>query len=187
MPVILARNRWSLIVRGLVAFALGILTVIWHDMSLGHLILIFFGYAMIDGLLNLAGAVTVAQSHERWLSLLLEALAGIAAALIAVAWPGLPLMGLVYIIVGWGLVTGALEIASAARLRKHVPREWLLSLSGVASIALSVIMVAVPFAATSAVVFWLGVYAFIFGLLLIALGIRLRTLARTIREPLASS
>jgi hypothetical protein len=38
---------------------------------------------MIDGLLNLMGLVTAAQSHERWVSFLLEALTSVAARLIA--------------------------------------------------------------------------------------------------------
>ena len=54
--------------------------------------LLFFGYAMIDGVVNLAGAITAAQSHQRWGSLLLEAIGGIAVGLISIAWPGMTMM-----------------------------------------------------------------------------------------------
>ena len=79
MSVILATNWWSLFIRGLAALALGVLTVLWRGVSLYHLTLVFFGYAMIDGVLNLGGAITAGQTHEQWWPLMLEALASIAA------------------------------------------------------------------------------------------------------------
>ncbi len=185
MPVVLAASWWSLLIRGLVALALGILAVIWRGVSLYHVSLIFFGYAMIDGLVNLAGAITAGEAHERWLPLLLEAAAGIAAALITVAWPGLTITGLIYIIAAWALATGALEMVSAIRLRKQVQGEWLLALSGAASIALGLVMVAVPLVGPSTIALWLGAYAFVFGALLVALAFRLRGQLQTRREPRA--
>jgi uncharacterized membrane protein HdeD (DUF308 family) len=157
---------------------LGMITVIWRDVPLEDLTLMFFAYAMIDGVVNLGGAITAAESRERWGSLLMESMIGIAAALFVVAWPGL---NLIYTIAAWGLATGALEIISAARLRKHVRREWLLSLSGAASIALGMAMIAVPLA-TSGIALWLGAYAFVFGALLVALVFRFPAQAVTHRE-----
>ena len=163
-------------IRGVAAIGLGALIVIWRDVPLFGLTLAFFGYAMIDGLLNLAGAVTAAQSGERWTPLVIEALTGIAAALIAAAWPGLTMFGLIYVIAAWGLATGALEIFSAMRLRQHIRGEWLMLLSGASSIALGLVMVAVPLAGPSGIAFWLGVYAFLFGALLVLLAFRFRAL-----------
>ncbi len=63
---------------------------------------------------------------------------------------------------------------SVFRLRKYVAGEWLLVLTGIASIALGVVIVAVPLTGASVDAFWLGVYAFVFGALLVALAFRLR-------------
>jgi uncharacterized membrane protein HdeD (DUF308 family) len=63
-------------------------------------------------------------------------------------------------------------------LRRHIRREWLLAVSGFASLLLSALMIAIPLAGPSQVAFWLGVYAFIFGSLLIALSFRLRSWAK---------
>ena len=89
MSVILARNWWSLIIRGLTAIVLAAITVLWSDITNGQLILVFFAYAMIDGLVGIAGAVRAAEQHERWGSLLIDGLVCIAAAVVAVAWPGM--------------------------------------------------------------------------------------------------
>jgi uncharacterized membrane protein HdeD (DUF308 family) len=174
VTVILAAGWSALLIRGLVAVALGILAWLWHDISLAAITMVFFGYAMIDGLLSLGGAITAAQSHQRWLSLLLEALVSIAAALVAVAWPGVLIFRLIYIIAAWGLVTGTLQIVSGIELRKYVAGEWLLILSGIASIGLGLIMAVFPLAGPSDVALWLGTYALVFGALLIVLSLRLR-------------
>jgi uncharacterized membrane protein HdeD (DUF308 family) len=183
--VILAKNWWSLLIRGAAAMALGAVAVGWRDISLGDLILMFFGFALIDGVVGLAGAVRAAETHGRWLPLLLEAAIGIAAALLAVAWPGIMTIGvLIYIIGAWALLTGILEIASGVLLRRHIRGEWLLGLSGSASLLLGVLMASLPLASPGGIALWLGTYAFAFGALLIVLSLRLRSWASL---PLAES
>ncbi len=183
MSIILLTTWWSLLVRGLVALALGILTVVLRQMSLSDLTLVFFGYAMIDGVVNLAGAITAAQAGQRWWGpLMLEAVLGIGTAVIVAAWPGMTITGLIYVIAGWGLATGALEIAFANKLGRRERGKWLLGLSGAASVALGIVMVAVPLAWTSSIALWLGAYAFIFGALLLAIALRVRPRVETRRE-----
>ena len=174
MRVILATTWWSLLIRGFAALALAVLLLILREISLSHLALLFFGYAMIDGVVNLAGAITAAQSHQRWGSLLLEAIGGIAVGPISAAWPGVTMMRLIYIIAGWSLATGLLEIFTALRWRTRSRGKWMLALSGAASIALGIVMVAVPLAGATAVAFWLGAYAFVFGVLLVDLAFQQR-------------
>lgn len=174
--VILAKNWWSLLIRGATAIALGTIVVLWRDISLGNLVLVFFNFALLDGLVALAGAVRVAEVRERWAPLLLEAVIGIAAAIFVAVWPGLLTeFTLGYIIGAWALLTGVFEIAAGVLLRRHIRREWLLAVSGFASLLLSALMIAIPLASPSQIAFWLGVYAFIFGSLLIALAFRLRS------------
>ena len=106
----------------------------------------------------------------------MEAVIGIAAAVFVAAWPGfLTAFTLGYIIGAWALLTGVFEIAAGVLLRRHIRREWLLAVSGFSSLLLSALMIAIPLASPSRIAFWLGVYAFIFGSLLIALSFRLRS------------
>src|SRR6266481_5715892 len=108
MDMILATSWWLLLMRSGAALLLGFLAIGLHNVSLSELALVFFGYAMIDGVANLAGSITAAQKGEPWGVLLLEAMVGFTAALWIVAWPGLPMTALIYIISGWGLATGVL-------------------------------------------------------------------------------
>ena len=69
------------------------------------------------------------------------------------------------------------------RLRKYFAGEWLLVLSGVASLILGILMIAVPLAGALAIAFWVGAYAFVFGVLLIGLGFRLRAWVKGLTGP----
>src|SRR5205807_7263262 len=78
----------------------------------------------------------------------------------------------------WAVVTGALEIAAAIRLRRHISGEWLLALNGALSIVFGGLVLVAPVIGALAVVLLVGAYAFVSGLLLVALGFRLRGVAR---------
>ena len=63
MRIALARNWWSLVIRGIVGIALGILTFAWPGITLVALIFLFGAYSLIDGVMSLIGAVRAAEAH----------------------------------------------------------------------------------------------------------------------------
>ena len=182
MRVILAKNWWSLVIRGIAAIVFATLTFVWPGITVVALVFLFGGYALVDGVVSLAGAMRAARSGERWGSLLLGGIAGILAAVITMFWPGITALSLVYIMAAWSIVTGAFEIAAAVRLRRHIRGEWLLALAGVFSIVFGVLVAAIPLAGALVIAIWVGAYAFVFGVTLIALGVRLRTWMRHERQ-----
>jgi uncharacterized membrane protein HdeD (DUF308 family) len=158
----LSRNWWVVSLRGFAGILFGIITFIAPGISLAALVLLFGAYAFADGVLAVVTAIR-RRGNDRWGMLLLEGLVGIAAALL-------------YVIAAWALVTGAFEIAAAIRLRKVITGEWILALSGILSVALGVLLILAPGPGALAVVIWIGAYAFVFGALLFALGLRLKGL-----------
>jgi uncharacterized membrane protein HdeD (DUF308 family) len=125
------------------------------------------------------GAVRAVQSHERWGALLIEGIAGIVASAITVAWPGITALALVFVIAAWAIVTGAFELVAAVRLRKHITGEWLLALGGIASVVFGVLLILAPVAGAVVIALWVGAYTLVFGVLMIALGFRLRSWGKT--------
>lgn len=174
MRLSLVRNWWSLVIRGMVAIVAGVIAFAWPGITLLGLVFVFAAYSLIDGILSLAGAVRAAGAHERWGALVFEGVVGIAAACVAVGWPGITILALVYVIAAWALVTGVLEIVAAVRLRKYISGEWLLALGGVASIVFGILIAIAPLAGALVIALWFGAYALVFGIILIALGFRLR-------------
>ncbi len=61
------------------------------------------------------------------------------------------------------------------KLRKEIEGEWLLALSGILSMVLGFIIAFLPDAGAIGLVWYLGAYAVVFGILMVALGWRLRT------------
>jgi uncharacterized membrane protein HdeD (DUF308 family) len=169
----LSRNWWAVSLRGLAGILFGIITFFAPAISLAALVLLFGAYALVDGVLAIVTAVR-RRGADRWWLLLLEGLVGIAAGVLTFLWPAITAIALLYVIAAWALVTGAFEIAAAIRLRKAITGEWLLALSGIFSIGLGVLLVLFPGPGALAVTIWIGAYAFVFGALLFALGLRLR-------------
>lgn len=174
----LARNWWVLLLRGIAGIVFGICTLFAPGISLLVLVFLFGGYALADGVLALATAIR-RRGDARWGVLVLQGIAGIAAAVVTLLWPGITAITLTYVIAAWALITGGFEVAAAIRLRKVIAHEWLLALSGVASIVLGVLLMLAPLAGALVLVLWIGAYALVSGALLVALSFRLRTWARS--------
>jgi len=172
---LLTRNWWMLVLRGVAALLFGILAFARPGITLGALVLLFGTYALIDGILSLIAAFS-RRGDAPWWALLLEGLAGLAAAGAAFFAPGLTAVALLYLIACWAIVTGIMEIIAAIALRKQLTGEFFLVLSGVASILFGILLVARPGSGALAVVWLIGGYAIAFGFLLLVLGLRLRGL-----------
>jgi uncharacterized membrane protein HdeD (DUF308 family) len=171
----LSHNWWAVVLRGIAGVVFGAITFLSPGISLAALVLLYGAYAFADGVLAIISAVRRHGAAEPWWILLLEGIAGIAAGVVTVLWPGITALVLLYLIAAWSLVTGAFEIAAAIRLRKAITGEWLLILSGILSIGFGVLLVLFPAAGALVLVIWIGAYALVFGALQIALGIRLRS------------
>src|SRR5437867_3804088 len=117
MAQVLIRNWWALALRGVFGILFGLAAFLFPGITLGALILLFAIYAVLDGMFAIVAAIRAAEHHERWRALLLDCIAGIAAGVLAFVWPALTAVVLLYLIAGWSIITGALEIA--ARSEEH--------------------------------------------------------------------
>jgi len=174
---ILARNWWLLVLRGLAALFFGILTWVLPGISLASLVLLFGAYALADGLLCLWTAFAGPRDHESWWLLLLVGLVGIGVGILTFAAPGVTALGLLIYIAAWAIATGVLAIAAAIRLRREIVGEWALALGGIASVAFGVLIMANPGAGALALLWLIGSYAMLFGVLLLVLAFKARGFA----------
>lgn len=179
VPVIdlesLTRNWWALALRGVAGILFGIITFLWPGISLAALVFLFGAYAFADGVLSIVSAVR-RRAGDRWWLLLLQGIVGIGAGVVTLFWPGITALALLAVIAAWALIGGALQVAAAIRLRKVITGEWLLALGGILSIALGVLLLIFPGPGALALVLWTGAYAFVFGIVLLVLGFKLRGL-----------
>jgi uncharacterized membrane protein HdeD (DUF308 family) len=158
--------------RGLAAVIFGILALVWPGVTLAVLILLFGAYAIVDGVLALYSALRSGGKHV-W-ALLFEGIVGIVAGVIAFVWPGLTALALLFVIAAWAILTGALEVYTAVRIREAINNEWALIFGGVLSVIFGILLAAEPGVGVLALVWLIGIYAIIFGIALFALAWRLR-------------
>lgn len=180
MLVMVTRNWWVTALRGAIAIAFGILALVWPGAALASLVLLFGAFAFADGVLATWTAFAMRRKHVMWGPLLLEGATGIVLGLIVLFWPAITAIVLILLVAAWALVTGILEIAAAIRLRREIEDEWALALSGMLSVALGVLLVLWPGAGLLAAIVIIGVYAIIFGIVMVALAFRLRGLHRNL-------
>ena len=173
----LARNWWVVLLRGVASIIFGLATLYAPGISAAALVLVFGAYAFADGILAIISAIRRRGANDRWWVLLIEGLMGVTVGVVTLLWFEMSALALLYVIAAWALVTGGLEIAAAIRLRKVMTGEWLLVLSGIASVAFGVLLMLFPGAGALAVVLWIGAYALVSGALLIVFSFRLRSWA----------
>jgi uncharacterized membrane protein HdeD (DUF308 family) len=171
MLQLLARRWWALALRGVIAVLFGLSTFFVPGVTLIALVLLFGFYAILDGVFDIVSAVKAPGPH--W-PLLVEGIVGIIAGIVTFMWPGITAMVLLYLIGFWAILTGVLEIVAGIRLRQAIANEMLLILMGVISILFGILIILFPGAGALAVIFWIGAYALVFGIILIALAFRLR-------------
>jgi len=182
MEFSLARNWWALAIRGVLAIAFGVLAFFWPGLVFLAIVFLFGAYALIDGVLAIIMAMSGhGRGRQQWWALLLEGVVGIAAGVLTFAWPGISQLALLAVIAGWLIATGILEIAAAIRLRRQIRGEWLLALAGGLSVILGVIFAFAPVVELVAVAWWIGAYAIAFGVLMLVLAFRLRSLLSDVR------
>ena len=173
MAAIMIGNWWALALRGVVAILFALIAFFLPGITAAALILLFGAYAFVDGVFALITGLRAARHHGRSGPLLLEGILNILIGIIVFLWPGPALVALIYLIAIWAVISGIALIAAGMALIRH-SGEWLLVLSGVISVLLGIILFVQPGAGVVALSWWLGFYALLFGIILVATAFRIR-------------
>lgn len=170
----LTRNWWLVVLRGVLGVLFGLAALFMPGLAWLSLIVLFGTYAILDGVFAMMSGLISSKFSPRWWVFLVEGLVSVAAGAIALIRPDIASVVLVLLIAGWAVVTGVLEILAAIRLRKEITTEWMLGFGGFVSIALGVLLFFQPAMGGLVITLMIGTYALIFGIVLVALGFRLR-------------
>lgn len=159
--------------RGVVAVLFGILAIVWPEITVLSLALLFGVYTLLDGVASIM--MGLGRGTDRAYPIALGIL-GVAAGAIALVWPEITVIVLLVIIAVWAIFAGVMQILAAIRLRKVIRNEWFLALSGVIALVLGLLLIVQPAEGAIALVVAIATFALVWGITLIVLGFRLRTL-----------
>ena len=161
----LRQSRGLMALRGIVAVIFGIFALIWPGLTALTLVFWLGAYLVIDGVIAVITGLRHHATNDRWWLLLIEGVLGILAGIAAFVFPVAATFALLIVIAAWAILSGVFEIAAAVRLRREIHNEWALGLMGVLSIVLGIILLVNPTAGLLGVVWAIGIYAILFGLL----------------------
>jgi uncharacterized membrane protein HdeD (DUF308 family) len=162
----LVRNRWMVAIRGGFAIAFGLGVLLWPGVTLPIVVVLFAVYAVVDGVWTVGtGAWTSTRVFDAW-PVVLEGVVSVALGLLTLVRPFVPRQ-FIYVLAGWGIATGVLELLAAI----HLPREgagyWLLGTAGFSSLFLAMLLLLLPHADSDFVVRLIAAYAQVFGTVLL--------------------
>ncbi len=171
-------SGWSGYVwRGVLAILFGIAAFAWPRITLLALVWLFGAYVLVDGIIALINAFGGRSTRRRIWPQVLMGILGICVGVLAFAAPAAVGTALLFFVGAWALVMGVLLIAASISLRKEMRHEWILAVAGVLALIFGFYMFAAPIAGALGMIFWIAAFAILFGIMLIAAGLRLRKLA----------
>ncbi len=171
---LLAQAWWVVGLRGILGIIFGLVCLLTPGIAVQVFVILFAAYMLVDGVFAIISGIRAARNGERWGLLLLEGVVDIAAGAVAVLWPAITLVALIWVIAVWAIISGALMLGAAFGLNIDHGRWWL-ALGGIASIIFGVLLVIEPLVGAVVLTMWVGAYAVVFGGVLLVLAFRLHS------------
>jgi uncharacterized membrane protein HdeD (DUF308 family) len=174
MLAVASRQWWVLVVQGALGILFGVLAIAFPDIALLTLAYLFAAWAIISGASAVAEGWRVAETRGRSWPFAVMGVVSIVAGILAALIPGITIYGLIVLLGAWFVVQGVMEVYTAWRIRAEVSGEWVLALVGLLTLAVGVIVLALPVVGAVLTVALVATWSIIGGIAAVALGLRLR-------------
>jgi uncharacterized membrane protein HdeD (DUF308 family) len=169
----------SLILLGVLAIIVGIIAIAWPGVTILALVILFAVYAFIDAGLQAMRAFS-SRSAGPVIGHLLLALVDLAAGVIALVWPKPTALVLVIVVAAWALVGGFFEIFAAFQSGETAGTRALFIIGGLVSILFGILLFARPGVGAVTLALLFGLFALIYGVSQITMGVELRRTGKTL-------
>jgi uncharacterized membrane protein HdeD (DUF308 family) len=167
----LKRIRWLLGIMGVLSVAWGIVIIVWPNISLFTLVILFGVYALASGILGLITAISTAGMPGRgWL--VVYSLAGIVVGVLVFLYTDMSALALLYVIGAYAIALGIITIGGAFWLPLPSGDRILLTLAGALGILFGVVMFAKPGDGALVLLSLIAAYSLVVGVaeLVVAIG-----------------
>ncbi len=175
MQQMIGNFRTMFLFRGIAAILFGILTFVWPKLTLSALVLLFGVFAVITGIMAVASALRN-TGEQGWGLLLFEGILGILAGAVALIWPGITALAFLYVLAAWAILTGILQVVAPLSFPMSGGRAFLMVLAGLLSVVFGIVIAAQPASGLLAIVWLIGIYAVVFGVMYLAVYFQSRSL-----------
>jgi uncharacterized membrane protein HdeD (DUF308 family) len=171
----------SLLLRGLLAIVVGVVSVAWPGITVGAIVILFAVYAFIAAVTDTMRAFSSDRAGPV-AGYLLLALLSVAAGVIALVWPGITALVLTVWVAAWALVTGVVEVALTFRQGATAGERAMWILGGLVSIALGVVLFIRPDVGALTLASVFGLFAIVYGVSAVVLSMQARKVAGSVHR-----
>jgi uncharacterized membrane protein HdeD (DUF308 family) len=184
----LNRVWWGIVLRGILAIALGIFIIVRPLESVAVFALVIAIWALMDGITGIIHAFDLRPFVAQWWLMLVSGI--ISAAFGIFALYDYPVLSLVFVVLWgswWLVLTGAVAIYVAFQQRTlHLSWGWTLAF-GVLSVAVGIYSLVYQPATLAAIMLLISYFAILAGILLLIGAIRLKSAQHDVRSALGAS
>jgi uncharacterized membrane protein HdeD (DUF308 family) len=165
----LATERVNSLARGVLGVAIGVVILVWPDMSLAAMVVTVGIYAIADGVLSLLVALT--RSTRRW-QFVAQGVTSLAVGALTLLLPEITSRALLYLLAIWVVVMSALRLRAAIFFGDRVTVRWIPAVLSLLGIMAGARVLIVPGAGMSALSLNLAIFAVLSGVALIEYSLR---------------
>ncbi len=182
MKTSLVNNWWLLSLNGVIAILYGLMAIFVPSGTLLTIVMYFGIVILIIGVSMLIGAINSARNQLPYMSDLISSVLTIAIGALLTFYTQKSLEIFVIVVGSWAILLGIFQLYIMSRMDKTSGSKNTLLINGLITLAFGVVLFLNPFASAAFMVVVSGVLAFIVGIILIALSVKLRNFEKSIVE-----
>jgi uncharacterized membrane protein HdeD (DUF308 family) len=167
----ITKARWALGINGALAVAVAVLIIVWPNISLYSLVIVFGAFSLARGIIGLGTAIgSPIREGRGWL--VLSSLASIVVGVVVFFWTDMSALALLYVIGAYAIALGVFTVWGAFEAPLDREDGIVLGLTGVVSILFGIVMFAEPGAGALVLLSLIAAYMLVIGVaeLTVAIG-----------------
>jgi uncharacterized membrane protein HdeD (DUF308 family) len=170
----MSENWKTIVAQGALALVLGVVIVAIPDLSEKVVRYLLGGFLVVYAVLSILSALAASKESEPATWLYIRAVLAGAGGIVILFWPGFTNLTLLYALAVFAIVAGAVIGVTGLMQRWDRGYKFIAGIGGLLSIAWGVILISRASGWKDSVVWMIGVYAMLLGLLLLSLGMGAR-------------
>ena len=175
----LAKQVWYWpVIRGVIAIIFGVVALVSPIGTAIALAVIVGIFAVVDGVVEIIDGVRHRQYGGAGLRITMGVITLIFG-VVVLAWPDKTTTVLIYLVAIWAILVGIFQFVVSFLLRSVSGSGWGWGIVvGLLSVLFGILVIAQPSAGLTTIIWLIGIFALVIGVLLVALGLQIRSLGK---------
>ncbi|GAA4560908.1 HdeD family acid-resistance protein [Pseudonocardia xishanensis] len=169
---------WLVLIRAVLLVIFGVVALASPGIALLALVVVFGVYAIMDGITAVYLGIKSRGTERSWGWIVAQGVISVLAGIVALVWPGVTALSLLFVIAFWAIVLGIAGVAEGIRSRRTDDRWGWTVAKGVLDVIFGIVLLVWPASGILALLWVVGIFAVVGGIMLAVLAFRIRALAK---------